>query len=193
MDHGLALRVYRPLSTKSKEAATSLSKKNKSEPKSATTASGCYGLTASIMPRQWLTSTRRCGRSNTFSVPPNRSLKTESHLPQARCDHSRPCVLQFPGLSAQAGIGEPHETSRTGMGMERGHSRAGCSAAGRRQFERADAFYSAASLARTLRKQSAPRAWRYRLLCANSSDSVRAGNVVPKHFWHYVSPSMPTT
>ena len=50
-------------------------------------------------------------------------LETESHLPQARCDYSRPCILQFPGLSAQAGIGEPHETSRTGMGVERSHSR----------------------------------------------------------------------
>src|ERR1700751_367598 len=57
-------------------------------------------------------------------------LETESHLPQARCDYSRPCILQFPGLSAQAGIGEPHETSRTGMGVERSHSRAGCFAAG---------------------------------------------------------------
>jgi hypothetical protein len=56
----------------------------------------------------------------------------------------------------------------------------------------ADAFYFAASLAPTLRKQSAPRAWRYRPLCANSSDSVRAGNVVPRQFWHYVSPSTPT-
>jgi hypothetical protein len=43
-------------------------------------------------------------------------------------------------------------------------------------------FYSAASLRRTLRKRSAPRAWRYRLLCGNSSDSVQTGNVVPRHF-----------
>jgi hypothetical protein len=61
-------------------------------------------------------------------------LETESYLPQARCDHSRPCILQFPGLSAQARIGEPHETSRSGMGMERGHSRAGWLAASRSQF-----------------------------------------------------------
>jgi transposase len=57
---------------------------------------------------------------------------------------------------------------------------------------RADVFYSAASLRRTLRKRSAPRAWRYRLLCGNSSDSVQTGNVVPRHFRHYVSPSTPT-
>jgi len=61
-------------------------------------------------------------------------LETESHLPQARCDHSRPCLLQFSGFSAQARIGEPHETNRSRMGMERGHSRAGCVAASRSQF-----------------------------------------------------------
>jgi transposase len=59
-------------------------------------------------------------------------------------------------------------------------------------ISRADVFYSAATLRRMLRKLSAPRAWRYRLLCANSSDSVRAGNVVPRHFWHYVSRSTST-
>src|SRR5271167_4451872 len=41
-------------------------------------------------------------------------------------------------------------------------------------ISRADVFYSAASLRRTLRKRSAPRAWRYRLLCGNSSDSIQA-------------------
>jgi hypothetical protein len=61
-------------------------------------------------------------------------IETESHLPQARCDYSRPRVLQFPGPSAQARIGEPHETSRFRMGMERGHSRAGWLAASRSQF-----------------------------------------------------------
>src|ERR1700751_4210539 len=39
-------------------------------------------------------------------------------------------------------------------------------------ISRLDAFYSAASLPHMLRKRSARRAWRYRLLCANSSDSV---------------------
>jgi hypothetical protein len=34
------------------------------------------------------------------------------------------------GLAAEARAGEPHETSRAGMGMERGHSRAGCFATG---------------------------------------------------------------
>src|SRR5256885_16429250 len=37
-------------------------------------------------------------------------------------------------VSAQARIGEPHETSRSGIGMERGHSRAGWLAASRSQF-----------------------------------------------------------
>src|ERR1700745_1742555 len=59
-------------------------------------------------------------------------------------------------------------------------------------ISRADVFYFAASLPRTLRKRSGPRAWRYRLPCANSSDSLQAENVVPRHFWHYVSPSTPT-
>ena len=61
-------------------------------------------------------------------------IRTSKYLPQARCDHSRPCILQFPGLSAQARIGEPHETNRSRMGMERGHSRAGWLAASRSQF-----------------------------------------------------------
>jgi hypothetical protein len=51
------------------------SMKNKSKPKSATTASGSYARTPSIMPRQWLTLIRHCGRSRTFFVRPNRSLK----------------------------------------------------------------------------------------------------------------------
>src|ERR1700688_4943745 len=42
-----------------------------------------------------------------------------------------PCVLQFPGLAAQARAREPNETNRSAMGMERSHSRAGCFAAGR--------------------------------------------------------------
>lgn len=61
--------------SKWKEAATSLSMKNKSKPKSATTASGCYGLTPSTILKRWLTSTRRCGRLRTFSVRANRSLR----------------------------------------------------------------------------------------------------------------------
>jgi Transposase DDE domain len=35
--------------------------------------------------------------------------------------------------------------------------------------------------------------WRHRLLCANSSDRLQAGNVVPRHFWLYVSHSTPIT
>jgi hypothetical protein len=42
--------------------------------------------------------------------------------------------LQFPGLAAQAIAREPRETNRSGMGMERGHSRAGYFAAGRSQL-----------------------------------------------------------
>src|SRR6516162_7092543 len=61
--------------SKRKEAATSLSMKNKSKPKSATTASGCYGLTPSTIPKQWLTSIRRYGRSRTLSVRANRFLR----------------------------------------------------------------------------------------------------------------------
>ena len=61
--------------SKSKEAATSLSMKNKSKPKSATMASGCYGLTQSTIPKRWLTSTRPSGRSRTLFVQPNRSLR----------------------------------------------------------------------------------------------------------------------
>src|ERR1700688_1927485 len=45
-----------------------------------------------------------------------------------------PCVLQFPGLAAQARAREPNETNRSAMGMERSHSRAGCFAASRSQF-----------------------------------------------------------
>jgi len=37
-------------------------------------------------------------------------------------------------VAAQARAREPHETNRSGMGMERGHSRAGCFAAGRSQL-----------------------------------------------------------
>jgi hypothetical protein len=46
----------------------------------------------------------------------------------------------------------------------------------------ADAFYCAASLRRMLGKPCVLPAWRYRLRCGNSSDSVQAGNVVPRHF-----------
>jgi transposase len=60
---------------KVEEAATSSLMKNKLKPRSATTASGCYGLTPSTIPRQWLTSIRRCGRSRTLSVRANRSLR----------------------------------------------------------------------------------------------------------------------
>src|SRR5690242_2182487 len=49
--------------------------KTESKPRSATMASGCYGLTLSIIPRQWLTSIRRCGRSRILSVRANRSLR----------------------------------------------------------------------------------------------------------------------
>ena len=35
--------------------------------------------------------------------------------------------------------------------------------------------------------------WRYRRLYASSSDSVQAGNVVPRPFRHRVSRSTPTT
>src|ERR1700739_4241026 len=49
--------------------------KNKSKLKSVTTASGCYGLTASTIAKRWLTSTRRCGPSRTFSVRANQSLR----------------------------------------------------------------------------------------------------------------------
>jgi hypothetical protein len=63
--------------SKWKEAATSLSMKNKSKPKSAMTASGSYALTPSIMPRRWFTSIRHCGWSRTFSARPNRSLKLD--------------------------------------------------------------------------------------------------------------------
>src|SRR3974377_173215 len=54
--------------SKSKEAATLLLMKNKSKPKSATMASGSYGLTLSTTPKRWLTSTRRPGRSRTSLV-----------------------------------------------------------------------------------------------------------------------------
>ena len=116
--------------SKWKEAATLLSMKTKSKPKSVTTAPGCYGLTPPTMPRQWLTSIRHCGRSRTFSVPPNRSLR------QSPIYHKRDVTIRghafcsFLTLGAQAGIGEPDETSPTGIGMERGHSWAGCFAAG---------------------------------------------------------------
>ena len=43
--------------------------------KSATMASGCYGLTQSTIPKRWLTSTRLSGRSRTLFVQPNRSLR----------------------------------------------------------------------------------------------------------------------
>src|ERR1700736_2308166 len=46
----------------------------------------------------------------------------------------RATIAEFPGLTAEARIGEPHETNRSAMGMERGHSRAGCFAAARSQF-----------------------------------------------------------
>src|SRR6516162_6609547 len=44
--------------SKWKEAATSLSMKNKSKPSSATMASGCCGLTLSTIPKRWLTSNK---------------------------------------------------------------------------------------------------------------------------------------
>src|SRR6185295_16225206 len=44
-------------------------------------------------------------------------LETRPIYHKRECDHSRPCILQFPGLSAQARIGEPPETIRSGMGM----------------------------------------------------------------------------
>src|SRR5271165_187630 len=40
----------------------------------------------------------------------------------------------FLAFTAEARIGGPNETNRPAMGMERGHSRAGCLAAGRSQF-----------------------------------------------------------
>src|SRR5271165_2279492 len=49
--------------------------KNKSKPKSATMASGCYVLTPSTIPRRSLTSTRHCGRSRILSGRANRSSK----------------------------------------------------------------------------------------------------------------------
>src|ERR1700739_4443144 len=49
--------------------------KNKSKPKSAMMASGCYGLTPSTITRRSLTSTRHCGRSRILSVRANRSLR----------------------------------------------------------------------------------------------------------------------
>ena len=55
---------------------------------------------------------------------------------------------------------------------------------GRSQFPGQTLSISQPSLPPTLRKQSARRAWRYPLLCANSSDSVRTGNVAPRDFWH---------
>src|SRR2546430_5730008 len=58
-----------------KEAATLSSMKNKSKPRSATMASGCYVLTPSTIPRRSLTSTRRCGRSRILSVRANRFLR----------------------------------------------------------------------------------------------------------------------
>ncbi len=39
------------------------------------------------------------------------------HLPQARRDHLRPCVLQFFRVGAQAGVGDANDRERTGVGV----------------------------------------------------------------------------
>jgi hypothetical protein len=51
--------------------------------------SGCYGLTPTGTQRQWLTSTRHCGRLRTFSGRPNRFLKP-AYLDSGRRLKSRP-------------------------------------------------------------------------------------------------------
>jgi len=81
-----------------------------------------------------------------------------------------PCVLQFPGLAAQARAREPNEANRSAMGMERIHSRAGCFAASRTQFPGQTLSISAVSLRPTLRKRCVLPAWRYHLHCGNSSE-----------------------
>ena len=47
---------------------------------------------------------------------------------------------------------------------------------------RADAFYSVVSSRRMLRKRCVLPEWQYRRLYARSSDSIQAGNVVPRPF-----------
>ncbi len=61
------------------------------------------------------------------SLRPVPSTTSAMRLFEAMC-------LQFPGLAAQARAREPNETNRSGMGMERGHSRAGCFATGPSQL-----------------------------------------------------------
>jgi hypothetical protein len=122
--------------SKWKEAATLSSMKNKSKPKSATTASGCYGLTPSIMPRQWLTSIRHCGRSRTFSARLNRSLKlvpsitSAMRLFEVMCfaagasEDSKPEILKV--FATVIGPSSNHsEVFRNGTCIG-GHGRAGC-------------------------------------------------------------------
>jgi hypothetical protein len=76
---------------------------------------------------------------------------------------------------------ESRETNRSGMGMERGHSRAGCFAAGRSRLPGQTFSIPQPPYGTRLPKRSAPRGGDTALLCGNSSDSIRAGNVVPRH------------
>jgi len=109
--------------SKSKEAATLSSMKNRSKPKSATTGFGYCGLTLFIMPRPSLTSTRRSPTVEDIIRTAKSILETLAHLPQVQPNHSWPCVLQLPCFASENRAGTAHEicrlTGRMGTGASR--------------------------------------------------------------------------
>ena len=50
-------------------------------------------------------------------------LETLAHLPQVQRNHSRPCVLQLPGVATQNRAGTAHEICRLTVRMGTGASR----------------------------------------------------------------------